>query len=130
MSTVARFVSPCQVPADLVTDYLPGGGITLLAGAPNLGKTALLSGLLRELQKGRPVYGHPSRVVPIGYVNADRGWDKGAGMWLGRASVDALPFYSMADDPDFSPKRLRRKFERVDVLASFIDRLKLPPDSL
>lgn len=129
MPTVAKPESACQVP-DILPEYLPGGGISILAGAPNLGKTALLAGVIRNLQLGAPIYGRTPRILPIGFVNADRGWEKGAGLWLDRAGVVALPHYSMADDPDFKPKSLRRKFDRTDVLAGFIDRLALPPDSL
>lgn len=131
MATVAKFAAPCQGPVeDIIPSYLPGGGISLLAGAANLGKTALIAGLLHALQTTRLIFGHPARPVPIGYINADRGWDKGAGLWLDRAGVAPIPYYSLSDDTEFHPKRLRRKFERVDVLASFIDRLGLPPDSL
>lgn len=122
------FADTCQVPDDLLPAYWPGGGISLLAGAPNAGKTAWVAGLLRDFLAGRPIFGLPPRVVPVGYINADRGWAKGAGQWLQRAGVD-VPFYSLADDPSFSPKRLRRKWERVDVLCSFIDKLGLPRDS-
>jgi hypothetical protein len=118
------------VPDDLIPEYLPGGGISILAGAPNLGKTAFLAGLLRDLQLGRPIFGRQPRRVPMGFVNADRGWKRGAGMWLKRAGVQPLPIYSLSDDPDHKPKTMRRKFDRVDMLLGFIDRLKLPPDSL
>lgn len=129
MPTLATPPSPCQVPDDILPDFLPGGGISILAGAPNLGKTALLATMLRELQAGRPVFGHAPRQVSIGYVNTDRTWSKGAGLWLARVGID-LPYYSLCDDRTFNPKRLRRKYERVDVLISLIDTLKLPPDSL
>lgn len=128
MSSVASNSPVCQVPDDLIPHFLPGGGISILAGAPSAGKTALVAGLLRDLKAGRLIFGRQPRVVPWGYINTDRSWAKGAGMWLERAGVE-LPHYSLADDHDFSPKRLRRKFERVDVLASLIDKLNLPPDS-
>ena len=133
--TLAKPVPPCQDddsyldPTDIIPDYLPGGGISLLAGAPNIGKTALLAGLLRDLKAGRPIFGRQPRPVAIGYINADRGWNKGAGLWLRRAGVK-IPHYSLSDDRSFNPKALRRKHDRVDVLIGFIDRLKLPKDSL
>jgi hypothetical protein len=115
---------------DIIPEYLPGGGISLLAGAPNVGKTALLAGLLADLRAGRPVLGHQPATIPaIGMINADRGWAKGAGLWLARAGL-VLPYYSLSDDPGFDPKRLRRKHERTDLLAGFIDRLELPAFSL
>lgn len=126
--TVPTILVPCQVPDDLIPHFLPGGGISILAGAPNVGKTALLASLLKAFQTGAPIFGRTPRVVQWGYINSDRGWDKGAGLWLRRAGVE-LAHYSLADDPSFSPKRLRRKWERVDVLASLIDKLSLPRDS-
>lgn len=130
---LAKLVPPCQgldtAPQDILEYFLPGGGISILAGAPNLGKTALLATILRDLQAGRPVFGRTPRRVDIGYVNTDRTWAKGAGLWLARVGIE-IPYYSLADDRAFSPKRLRRKFERVDVLISFIDSLGLKRDSL
>lgn len=128
--TVAKVIPFCQVP-DIIPKRLPGGGISLLAGAPNVGKTALLAGLLRDLRAGRPIFGHQPKPIPaIGIVNADRGWYNGAGYWLGLAGYGDIRAYSLMDDETFNMKRLRRKFERTDLLASFIDSLQLPPYSL
>lgn len=138
MASLPKAPPVCQVPspalgpvADVIPDRLPGGGISILAGAPNIGKTALLSTVLRELRDGRPIFGHqPRRVPAIGMVNADRGWAKGAGHWLTMAGYPEIIHYSLSDDPSFNMKRLRRKFDRTDILASLIDTLQLPPDSL
>ena len=129
MSNLANSVPQCQVPDDLIPHFLPGGGISLLAGAPSVGKTAWVASLLFALRHAMPVFGHPTRIVSIGYVNVDRGWEKGAGLWLRRAGV-IVPHYSLNDDPNFDPKLLRRKIDRIDLLAQLIDRLNLPTDSL
>lgn len=129
MANVLKFAATCQVP-DIIPAYLPGGGISILAGAPNLGKTAFLATFLRDLQAGRQIFGRQPRQVPIGFINADRGWEKGAGLWLERAGAGEIPYYSLSDDHAFNPKQLRRRFDRTDMLAGFIDRLKLPEDSL
>lgn len=123
--------APLQPPiADVIPELLPGGGISILAGAPNMGKTALISTIVRDLRDGRPIFGHQPRALPgIGIINADRGWAKGAGLWFTRAGFAEIPYYSLSDDPTFNPKQLRRKFDRTDMLAGMIDRLKLPPES-
>jgi len=139
MASLPKAPRVCQVPVvvpgspilDVIPNRLPGGGISILAGAPNIGKTALLSTIARDLRDGRPIFGHQPRKVPaIGMVNADRGWAKGAGHWFAESGYPEIRYYSLADDPDFDPRRLRRKFDRTDLLASFADRLELPEDSL
>ena len=135
MSSVPKSTTVCQAPltpiADVIPGRLPGGGISLLAGAPNVGKTALLSTLTRALRDGHLIFGHQPRPLPaIGMINADRGWAKGAGHWFAEAGYADIHHYSLADDPTFDPKRLRRKFDRTDLLANFADRLELPEDSL
>lgn len=125
---------PCQVLTpytDPLPDILPLEGISLMAGAPNVGKTALLAGMLRDFRDGRAIFGRqPTPIAGIGFINADRGWERGAGFWMGRVGFPEITQYTMADDAAFNPKRLRKKHERTDILASFIDSLKLPPYSL
>lgn len=132
MTDSATSSGSCQVPyGDPLPEILPAGGISLLAGAPSVGKTALLAGILRDIRDGRSVFGHqPNGVAGIGYVNADRGWIRGSGVWFERIGYPEIVQYSMADDENFSPKLLRKRHERVDVLLGFIDRLKLPSHSL
>ena len=136
MPSLPKTPTLCQVPSpiatlDVIPYLLPGAGISILAGAPNIGKTALLSTLLRDLRDGRPIFGHQPRALPgIGVINADRGWTMGAGLWLARAGFPDIKHYSLADDPEFNPKRLRKKHERTDLLANFADRLELPPGSV
>jgi AAA domain len=116
---------------DPVPHFIPAGGISLLAGAPNVGKTALLASLLRDLRDGRPIFGHQPNPLPaIGIVTADRAWLRGAGEWFTRAGFGDILHYSMADDPAFDPRSLRRKFERTGRLMEFADKLKLPPGAL
>lgn len=110
---------------------IPGGGISLLAGAPGIGKTALLASLARDLRDGRPIFGHQPAALPaIGFISCDRGWDDGAGEWFRRAGYPEIRYYSLTDDPSFNPKRLRKKWERTDLLMEFIDKLQLPYGSL
>lgn len=106
---------------------LPAGGISLLAGSPGVGKTALLATFLRDLLKGLPVFGRqPTRIPGLGVINTDRGWAEGAGLWFARAGFPDVAYYSLADDATLPIKRLRKKWERLDLLFEAIDRLALP----
>jgi hypothetical protein len=116
---------------DPIPRIIPAGGISLLAGAPNVGKTALLAGLVRNLRDQRPVFGHAvNKVMGIGLIAADRGWERGAGEWFQRAGYSEILHYSMVDDVKFDPRTLRRKFERPLRLLEMIDKLQLPKHSL
>ena len=137
MSSVPKSTTVCQAPSpeivilDVIPYLLPGGGISILAGAPNIGKTALLSTIVRDLRDNRLIFGHQPRPLPgIGVINTDRGWAKGAGLWFTRAGYGDVPHYSLSDDRGLSVKRLRRKIDRTDMLFGFIDGLRLPPESL
>lgn len=116
---------------DPLPELIPALGISLLAGASGIGKTALLASLALAFRDHKPIFGHlPSPLPAIGVVNADRGWRRGAGQWFKRAGFEDVRYYSMSDDPTFDPRTLRRKFERTARLVEFIDVLKLPPASL
>lgn len=116
---------------DPLRDIIPACGISLLAGAPNVGKTALLASLACHFRDQRPVFGHaPAAVAAIGVINADRGWERGAGVWFARAGFPDVRYYSMIDDPSFDPRSLRKKFDRTERFKEFVDRLALPKGSL
>ena len=122
---------PSVARLDLLPNIIPYGSISLLSGAAGLGKTALLASLLKAFRDGTPIFGHQPNPVPdIGFINADRGWDRGARVWFERAGFPEIKHYSMADDPTFDPRALRKKFERTARLGEFIDRLKLRPGGL
>jgi len=124
-------VDALGLPLDPLPHILPAGGISLLAGAPNVGKTALLATMARALREGRPVFGRtPGTISNIGIICADRSWLKGAGVWFERAGYGHIHHYAMTDDRSFDPRSLRRKFERVARLFEMIARLQLPPHSL
>jgi hypothetical protein len=116
---------------DPIPRIIPAGGISLLAGGPNVGKTALLAGMMHALKHGLPIFGHqPNPVEAIGIVAADRSWSRGAGEWFHRAGYPDIRHYAMVDDRHFDPKTLRRKFERTARLMEMADRLALPKHSL
>jgi hypothetical protein len=124
-------IEPTGCQPDPLPNIIPFGGISLLAGAPNVGKTCLLAWIARCFRDSRPIFGHQPNPLPaIGIVSADRAWARGAGAWFARAGFPDIRVYSMADDASFDCRRLRRRFERSTVLIEFIDKLQLPPGSL
>ena len=135
MSQGAIPLGPSQSSLGLFEDplphILPQGGICLLIGAPNLGKTALLADIARAFRDGTPIFGHHPNPLPgMGIIAADRSWVRGARLWFERAGFPEIPVYSMIDDLSFDPRSLRRKYERTQRLAEFIDKLALPRGSL
>ena len=127
--TPARACQDHPSPLPLI---LPAGGISLLAGGSGIGKTAFLADFLRRLRHGEPIFGRqPSpSLTGVGIVNMDRGWVEGAGEWFKRAGFEQIPYYSLIDDPTFLPSRLRKKWNRTEILFECIDKLQLPPLSV
>lgn len=110
---------------------IPACGISLLAGAPSVGKTALLAPILKAFRDGTPIFGRqPSPLAGVGFLSADRSWERQTRVWFERANFPDIRHYSLIDDGSFSKRRLRKKHERVDLLAELLDRLDLLPNSL
>jgi hypothetical protein len=115
---------------DPIPSVLPAGGISLLAGAPGTGKTALLATLLRDFRDQQPIFGHqPSPITEIGLISTDRSWSTNA-IWFERANYPEIKVYSVADDPTFKKDRLRQRQHRIRLFTEFVDKLALPPGGL
>ena len=115
---------------DLIPNLLIARGLNMFVGASGVGKTALLSTLVRNLRDGRLIFGHQPRPVPaIGVINADRGWARGAGEWYRRAGCPDIRHYSLLDDRKFDVRRLRRKWDRPQLLFEMASSLQLPRGS-
>ena len=86
-------VLPVVTVLDPIPRIIPAYGISLLAGAPNVGKTALLAGMARRFRDGQLIFGHqPSPIPLIGVINADRSWSRGTGEWFKRAGFPEVRF--------------------------------------
>lgn len=115
---------------DPIPTILPSGGISLLAGAPGTGKTALLATLLKAFRDQTPIFGHqPSPLSSLGLLCVDRSWTTNS-LWFDRAGFSDIPVYSVADDVTFAKVRLRRKADRVRLFGEFIEKLPLQPGGL
>jgi hypothetical protein len=101
-------------PPDPIPRIIPGGGITILGGAPGAGKTALVTGWACAWRDGRPIFGHavqqPQRVA---YITADRSWTQSARLWFDAAGFPEILHYSLQDDRAFIKGRLRDKDKLV-----------------
>lgn len=130
MSTPVPPLVTSSVWADPIPDVLPLYGISLLAGAPGTGKTALLATLLKAFRDQQPIFGHqPNPVAAIGLIAVDRSWSTNR-LWFDRAGYPDIPQYSLADDQSYSKTRLRRRFERTQVFVDCLNKLALPFGSL
>lgn len=115
---------------DPIPNIIPFGGISLLAGAPGTGKTALLASMLKDLRDGKAIFGHqPSPITSLGLLCVDRSWTTNR-QWFERAGFPEIPVYSVVDDHSFVKSRLRKKFDRIKLFSEFLDKLPLAPGGL
>ena len=124
--SVIEFPDPSQAHLDPIPGIISFGSVNLLAGASGVGKTCLTATICTAMRDGAMLFGHPvNRPAAVGYVCADRGWTSAA-YWLEKSGFRDIRFYSLADDPTFSPSRLRNKASLVGILGECLDKLNLP----
>lgn len=134
MTTIQASTSSCQAagyPDDPLYPILMGGSVNLLAGAPGTGKTALMADMMARFRDGRPIFGRtPVPLAGLGVISADRSWEKSSSYWFILAGIPEIAHYSLLDDLDFDPRRLRNTQDRVAILEHCFKKLNLPPQSL
>jgi hypothetical protein len=131
MSRLVSSVAPLTFPPDPLPPILLGGSVNLLAGAPNLGKTALLAWMLRQFRDGGPIFGYtPSPPPTIAIISVDRSWGQSSKLWFDLVGYPDIRHYSLQDDLTFQIDRLGFKQQRMAILAECLDRLALPWGSL
>ena len=127
---VSESADQSQASLDPIPGIIEYQSLNLLAGASGVGKTCLLSWLLKQIRDGQPVFGTPTQPPPkIGYVCADRSV-RTARYWLAKAGYTGLTLYSMVEDHLFQPARLRSKMQLTSILGESLDKLNLPPGGL
>ena len=118
---------PAPIPSVLL-----GGSINLLAGAPNVGKTAFLAGFLKRIRDGALVFGRqPSPLPKIAILSVDRSWHQSSKLWYDLSGWPDIPHYCLQDDMAFPVEQLRLKWKRIEVLKAALKALEpLPFGSL
>lgn len=84
---------------DPIPGIMPFGTLTMFAGAPGAGKTAMLADFYRRLKDGRTIWGHQTnRPTGFCYIASDRQWASHQ-QWFNEVGFPDIPHYSLADDP-------------------------------
>jgi hypothetical protein len=95
--------------------------VTIFAGAPGVGKTAMLSDWIVRWRDGRTIWGHATNApTQFCYLAADRQWASHQ-QWFNRAGYPDIPRYSLADDPRFDLKELLKPFNALDLFRRALD---------
>lgn len=119
-------------PPDPIAEIIPGGGISIIAGASGIGKTAFLAWWATRFRDHLPVFGHPTVALPEQVMLAiDRSWIQSTSKWFEAVGYPEIRAYSPLDDPAFRPAKMRSKQHRIVLLQDFLDRLSpLAPGTL
>lgn len=106
MPSSATAQTTCQPFLDPIPGVIPFGTVTIFAGAPGVGKTAILAEWCRRWRDGQTICGHPTnKPTAFYYIAADRQWASHA-IWFNLAGFPEIPFYSLADDTSFDIRQL------------------------
>lgn len=113
---------------DPIPGILPFGTVTVFAGAPGVGKTAMLVDWIRSWIAGTPINGYPTHPPPGGfyYLAADRQWASHL-QWLTLVGHPDIPHYSLADDPKFKLEALLKPYNALMLLSDALDALSPRP---
>lgn len=127
--TVPLVAAKSQVafPPDPIPKIILGGSVNLLAGASGVGKTAFLSGFLKKIRDGAPVFGRlPNAPTKVGILSIDRSWHQSSKLWYDLAGWEDVPHYCLQDDDSFKIERLAQRTARMTIFKECLDRLNLP----
>lgn len=111
---------------DPLPRILPEHSVSLLAGAPGTGKSALIAWIYQQFLERRPIFGHQPFAVPFqGIICADRSWHGSTKLWFEVQGLDVskIPAYSLQDDKAFQKVRLRNRNNRVKIFLESVSKL-------
>ncbi len=128
-SATATSTSPIIYP-DPIPGIIPFQTLTVFAGAPGVGKTAMLADWIARWRSGRTIWGQKTN-APVGgfyYLAGDRQWESHA-RWLEAAGIpsDSVPHYSLANDRKLDHKRLLQAYDALDLFTDCLNQLAPPP---
>ena len=120
-------ILPASAFPDPIPGIIPFGTVTLFAGAPGVGKTAMLAEWCRRWRDGKTICGKPTN-CPTGfyYLAADRQW-KSHQIWFDAVGFPDIPHYSVADDPLYDLSSLQKPFEAHKCFLQAVDKLNPIP---
>lgn len=115
-----------QAPATAFPDPIPGvipfGTVTIFAGAPGVGKTAMLADWIVRWRDGRTIWGHLTNCpTQFCYLAADRQWASHQ-QWFNAVGYPDIPRYSVVDDPEFKPSDLAQHHNALGLFAKALSK--------
>lgn len=113
--------------ADLISDIIPQGEVSILAGASGAGKTTLIQQILARMQLNKDVFGSPvSPNLRLGYIAADRSWESyKRTAALTKVNLSRLGVRTLVDDDSIDLRVFKKN--PIQVLEELIQSL-LPLD--
>lgn len=112
---------------DPIPGIIPFGTVTLFAGAPGVGKTAMLADWCARWRDGRTIFNHPTHAPTGGlfYLSSDRGW-RSARQWFDLVGFADIPHYSLTDDEKLDLGELK-DWKALLLFDSSLAKLNPPP---
>lgn len=106
---------------DPIPGVIPFGTLTLFAGAPGVGKTAMLADWIVRWRDGRRIWGHATNPpTQFCYVAADRHWASHQ-QWFNAVGFPEILHYSLVNDPAFDPNELAMPQKAFDLFRRSLD---------
>jgi hypothetical protein len=131
MSSLDTKQSPSQLLPfpDPIPGIIPFGTLTIVAGAPGVGKTSMLAEWIQRWRTGRTICEKPTN-APTGFyfLAADRQW-KSHQLWFDAVGYPDIPHYSIADDPELSLAKLKSVQRVEEVILACLAKLNPIPGS-